>query len=429
MISVKILRQAMDEAVKFNSRPVTRDDYFSWLKESSKNRLIKAVMGFRRSGKSYLLKMLSQFLLDNNVPKANIFYLNFENDLLGNVKTVHDLRNVWELYLRERTILNQPIYIIWDEIQLVSGWEKLVRTLYEMGKYNIFISGSNSRLLSGELSSSLSGRSLDFKVTPFSFAEYLKYLKVDTSDYYSNKAQIDQAFATYLRRGGLAEQFELNDDLAVRYKDGLIQKIILDDIAKRYQVDKIKVLQNAFQFISGNLTSTLSLRKIINRLKDQGIAITSTTLDDYVYYWETSYAIAKLTKFDYRLSRVFDRTAKYYVVDNIFIPGQNESDEKRLENLVYNELVRRYGEKNIFFGSEANGYEVDFVVKIENKFKFFQVCLELNDKNAKREFGNLALINKYIKGQSTVLYLDDVRSKSDSRQCDLVIEWLINNKK
>ncbi|PIP52082.1 hypothetical protein COX59_03190 [Candidatus Beckwithbacteria bacterium CG_4_10_14_0_2_um_filter_47_25] len=386
------------------------------MNKSFKNKLIKAVAGFRRSGKSYLLKMLAQFLLEQKVPKENIFYLNFENDLLSGVKTVHDLRKVWELYLREKAIPSEPIYIIWDEIQLVESWEKLVRTLYEIGKYNLYISGSNSKLLSGELSSSLSGRCLELYISPFSFSEYLKYLKLDADNYYPNKAQIDQAFMNYLRRGGLAEQFGLDNESAVKYKDGLIQKIILDDIAKRYQIDKIKVFHNTFQFISGNLTSTLSLRKITNRLKDQGVEITPTTLDNYIYYWETSYAINKLTKFDYRLSRVFNRTAKYYVIDNIFIPGKEENDEKRLENLVYIELVRRYGRENIFFGQDPNGYEVDFVIKLENEFKFFQICYQLDDKNAKREFGNLTLINKYIKGESIVLYLDDLRKNEATRK-------------
>lgn len=426
MISIEKLKMAIAESRQFNTKPVARSDYLSWLTKSSKNMLIKAVMGFRRSGKSYLLKMLAKFLLEQKIPEENVFYLNFETDLLSNIKTVHDLRETWELYLREIAILDKPIYIIWDEVQLVDSWEKLVRALYEMGKYNIFLSGSNSKLLSGELSSSLSGRSLELKVSPFSFVEYLKYKAIDTNDYYSHKSLVDKAFMTYLHRGGLAEQFELDKSLLPGYRDGLIRKIILDDIIKRYQVDKIKVLQNIFQFISGNLTSTLSLRKIINRLSNQAIEITPTTLDSYIYYWETSYALSKLTKFDYRLSRVFDRTAKYYVVDNIFIPGQEESNEKRLENLVYNELIKRYGEEKVFFGSEANGYEVDFVVKQNKEFLFFQVCLELNNNNTKREFGNLELINKYIKGKAAVLYLDDVRSSmSNSKQGVPVIEWLI----
>ena len=426
MISLQKLQQAMLESREFGSiTPIERREYLLWLEKSTDNKLIKAVVGFRRSGKSFLLKILTKSLVDKGTPLSNIFYLNFENDLLNNVKTVSNLRNVWEIYLREIANLDHPIYIIWDEIQLILGWEKLIRSLYEQGKYNIFISGSNSNLLSGELSSSLSGRSLKLEIKPFSFLEYLDYLKIDRDSYYSQKEKIDQAFSVYLQRGGIAEQFGLDEEFLLNYQLGLVQKIILDDIIKRYSIDNVNVLQEVFEFISGNITSTISLRKIVNRLLEQGLKVSAATIDNYINYWQTSYAIEKLNKFDYRLSRVFNRTSKYYVIDNLLIKGREESNEKRLENLVYIELTRRYGRENVYFGQDPNGYEIDFVVKKGNKFMFFQVCLELNDKNAKREFGNLELINKYIKGLGIVLFLDDVRSNSDSRLCAPVIEWLI----
>lgn len=426
MISLQKLQQAMLESREFGSiTPVERREYLLWLEKSIDNKLIKAVVGFRRSGKSFLLKILTKSLLNKGVPVSNIFYLNFENDLLNNIKTVLNLRNVWQVYLREIADLNHPIYIIWDEIQLILGWEKLIRSLYEQGKYNIFISGSNSNLLSGELSSSLSGRSLKLEIKPFSFLEYLDYLKIARDSYYLQKQKIDQAFSIYLQRGGIAEQFSLDEEFLLNYQSGLIQKIILDDIIKRYSIDNVNVLQEVFEFISGNITSTISLRKIVNRLLEQGLKVSATTIDNYINYWQTSYAIEKLNKFDYRLSRVFNRISKYYVIDNLLIKGREESNEKRLENLVYIELVRRYGRENVYFGQDPNGYEIDFVVKKEDKFMFFQVCLELNDKNAKREFGNLELINKYIKGQGIVLFLDDVRSNVDSTLCIPVIEWLI----
>ncbi len=426
MISLQKLQQAMLESREFGSiTPVERREYLLWLEKSTDNKLIKAVVGFRRSGKSFLLKILTKSLLKKRVPISNIFYLNFENDLLNNIKTVSDLRNVWEVYLREIANLDHPIYIIWDEIQLILGWEKLIRSLFEQGKYNIFISGSNSNLLSGELSSSLSGRSLKLEIKPFSFLEYLDYLKIDSDSYYLQKQKIDQAFAVYLQRGGIAEQFGLDEEFLLNYQSGLVQKIILDDIIKRYAIDNVNVLQEVFEFISGNITSTISLRKIVNRLLEQGLKVSAATIDNYINYWQTSYAIEKLNKFDYRLSRVFNRTSKYYVIDNLLIKGREESNEKRLENLVYIELTRRYGRENVYFGQDPNGYEIDFVAKLEDKFMFFQVCIELNDKNAKREFGNLELINKYIKGVGTVLFLDDVRSNSDPKLCTPVIEWLI----
>ncbi|MCJ7739966.1 ATP-binding protein [Candidatus Microgenomates bacterium] len=427
MISLQKLQQAMSESREFGSViPIKRNEYLSWLEKSMNNRLIKAVVGFRRSGKSFLLKILSKSLIDRGTLSSNIFYLNFENDLLSNIKTVQHLRNIWEEYLREIADPDHPIYIIWDEIQLISGWEKLVRSLYEQGKYNIYVSGSNSNLLSGELSSSLSGRSLQLEIKPFSFREYLDYRGIKSDSYYCEKQKIDRAFSVYMQRGGIAEQFGLEEPFVSNYQSGLIQKIILDDIVKRYSIDNVNILQEVFEFICGNITSTISLRKIVNRFDEQGLKVSTTTIDNYIGYWQTSYAVEKLNKFDYRLSRVFDRTSKYYCIDNLLIKGREESNEKRLENLVYIELTRRYGRKNVFFGQDQNGYEIDFVVKNDNKFMFFQVCMVLNDKNVKREFGNLELINKYLKGQGTVLFLDDARSNPDSGSCTSVIEWLIN---
>lgn len=426
MITVNKLQQAITESLTLppDNPPTKRDSYLDWLIEASDTKLIKAIVGFRRSGKSYLLKMFVTHLVQRGVPPSNIFYLNFEHDFLVEISNVEELRHVWELYLREIVNLKHPIYIIWDEIQLVKNWEKLVRTLYEQGQYNIFLSGSNSELLSGELSSALAGRSVTLEIMPFRFIEYLSFQHMKTS-YYAHKKELDQAFMKYVRRGGIAEQFGLSDTLANNYKEGLIQKIILDDIVKRYQIDKINVLQEAFQFVCGNLTSTLSLRKIVGRLENNGLVISSATLDTYLYYWRTAYALSRLSKFDYRLSRIFERTAKYYVVDNLLIPGREENDEKRLENLVYNELVFRYGRDAVFFGQDANGYEVDFVVKQEDQFLFFQVCLVLTDQNAPREFGNVALIQKHIKGKGIVLYLDDRRTKPTSESAQAVIPWLL----
>lgn len=425
MITIQKLQQSITESLALPPIPPTpRDKYLSWLTEASQSKLIKSVVGFRRSGKSYLLKMLAAHLVSQGIPSSNIFYLNFEHDFLSDIKNVQDLRHVWELYLREIAILKHPIYIIWDEIQLVKNWEKLVRTLYEQAEYNIFLSGSNSELLSGELSSSLAGRNLTLEVAPFRFSEYLSHEHQNPA-YYTHKPSIDQLFMTYLRRGGIAEQFGLSDSMAHNYQEGLIQKIILDDIIKRYQVDKVNILDEAFRFVRGNLTSTLSLRKIIARLANNGLSISATTLDNYLYYWRTAYALSRLSKFDYRLSQVFDRTAKYYVVDNLLIPGRQENDEKRLENLVYNELIYRYGRDNIYFGQDSNGYEIDFIVKHDNTHLFFQVCLVLTDQNIAREKGNLDLAGNHLKGIGRVIYLDDQRTDPTGDFAVPIIPWLL----
>lgn len=429
MITVQELRQAIAESQALGTDiPVERPDYSLWLDQGLSNKLIKAIVGFRRSGKSYLLKMLSQSLISKGVLQSNIFYLNFENDLLKEIKTVSELRKIWEIFQREIADLNKPIYLFWDEIQLVANWEKLVRTLYEQREYNILISGSNSKLLSGEISSTLSGRSISLEIKPFSFREYLRFLQIDSKNYYTQKQKIDKTFSFYLNRGGIYEQFKLLPEMARNYHEGLIQKIILDDIIKRYDISNVNVLKETFEFICGNVTSTLSLRKIVGRLENQGIKVSTTTIENYLRYWGSAYAIEKLTKFDYKLSRVFSRTAKYYLVDNSFIDGREEADEKRLENLVFNELVRIYGRENVYFGQNENGYEVDFVVNKKGKFFCFQVCLRLTEENAKREFDNLELARKHLGGSGLVLYLDSAIKSSKSSpklSAQPVVDWLI----
>ncbi|EKE06399.1 MAG: ATPase [uncultured bacterium] len=426
MISLQLLNQAILESKNFDQNlSIKRDNYFDVLKEASKNKLIKAIVGFRRSGKSHLLKMLSHELQKEGVLSKNIFFLNFENDLLNEIKTVRELRILWEMYLVNIANPKEDIYIIWDEIQLVDKWEKLVRTLYEQGKYNIFISGSNSKLLSGEFSTSLSGRCLEFEILPFSFMEFLEKSNINHNNYYENREEIDIAFNLYLKRGGLPEQFDLDDDSSKKYIDNIIQKILIDDIVKRYGVEKINTLKEVFDFVKGNITSTTSLRKISERIKNQGIKVSLATVDNYLYYWQTSYSLNKLSKFDYQLKRIFEKSNKYYCVDNLLIPGGDESDEKRLENLVYCELIRRYGRKNIYYAQNENGYEIDFLVNQDNKKSFFQICYTLNDGNSKREFGNLKIINNYIKGTGKLLYLNDQRTNFKENGAVSVIEWLL----
>jgi len=428
MISLKVLEVAIRESRRLDpKKSIKRPKYLNLLKKASENMLIKAIVGFRRAGKSYLLKMLSKSLVSNGVPEENIFFLNFENDLLNKVRTVKQLRILWEMYLQNIPNTKKQIYIIWDEVQLVKNWEKLVRTLYEQGIYNIFISGSNSQLLSGELGSSLSGRCLEFEILPFSFSEFLESKKIKFDRYFGDKKEeIDKALNIYLRRGGLPEQFELNGELSEKYIDNLIQKILLDDIVNRYKIIGINTLKEIFDFVKGNITSTTSLRKISERLKNQDIPVSVTTIDNYLYYWQTSYALSRLSKFDYQIKRIFDKTNKYYVIDSILIPGREENDEKRLENMIFLELVRRYGRKNIWYGQNENKYEVDFLVDKEDKREVFQVCMNLTDENSKREFGNIELVKKYLKNtQGNVLYLNDQRINFENQNAKSVIEWLL----
>lgn len=423
----KVLADSREIAVETE---VLRKGYLDWLFQASSHKPMKVVTGFRRSGKTFLLKQTARFLeQEKNIPYWNIFFLNFEHDLLVGVNDAGVLRQVFEMYLQNVADLKRPIFLFLDEIQKVSGWEHFVRTLYESGKYNIFLSGSNSQLLSGEFTTSLAGRFVELTVFPFNFKEFLAFHKIvleDDEDYYKHRNVINNYYSQYLNRGGIPEQFGLSDDLAKNYFEGLLQKVILDDIATRYKIDMVPILRPIFQFMAGNVTSSLSLRKMSNILKEQGINISVPTLDSYLYYFETAFSILPLKRFDYKLYSVFEKTNKFYFVDNLLLDFDYVSSEKKLENLVFISLIRKYGRDKVFFGRDKNGYEVDFVVKKDsNNFCIFQVCLQLNSENEQREIGNAKLAKKYLKGEAKVIVERDVRKDKSGKGVVNIIDFLM----
>ncbi len=421
VINVNQLRRARGEARRLPpGKVVKRDDYWYWLEEAGKSRLIKTITGFRRVGKSYLLKLWLREL-EKKYGKENVLFLNFESDWLREIKTVRELRQVWELYLKEIAKTGKKA-IIWDEIQVVYQWEKLIRQLYEMGEVDIWLSGSNSSLLSGELASSLAGRSLNLRVQPFSFKEFLDYKGIE-KDYDENYEVVERELRNYLRRGGLVEQFELSEELAKNYRDNLLQKVIIDDIASRFEVKNVGMLKEIFEFVVGNVSSIVSLRRIVGQLENQGLRVAIETVDNYLRYWQEAFALARADKFDYKLRRVFRRLGKYYVVDNLFISGGEENREKRLENLVYWELRRRY-KGQVFYGKEEGRYEVDFVVRNEGREEYVQVCWRLHEGNIKRELGNLDLARKYGGGGGRLLVMEGAETVDDGRVME-VGRWLV----
>ncbi|RMD65912.1 ATP-binding protein, partial [Candidatus Pacearchaeota archaeon] len=401
VINVRQLRRARREArVLPRGKRVAREDYWQWLQEAEKSRLIKTIVGFRRVGKSFLLKMWLREL-EKKYGRENVLYLNFESDWLREVKTVQELRQVWEMYVKEIAKAGEKV-VIWDEVQVVKEWEKLVRQLYEMGGVRIWLSGSNSSLLSGELASALAGRNLSLLVQPFSFREFLEYKGIRV-DYEENEEAVERALRVYLRRGGLGEQLDLSQELAKNYRDNLLQKVIIDDIAQRFKVRNVRVLKDIFEFVAGNVSSVVSLRRIAGQLENQGIKVSIETVDNYLHYWQEAFALARVDKLDYKLGRVFRRVGKYYVVDNLFIRGGEENDEKRLENLVYWELRRRWGGEKVFYGKKEGRYEVDFIVMKNGEKEYIQVCWRLHEGNVKRELGNLDLAEKYGGGRGKLL--------------------------
>lgn len=409
------LKQIIGDSMKLPSETyVYRENHMDWLYKSLDNNLIKAITGFRRVGKSMLLKRLTQHLLTNlGVDLNNIFYINFEHDELIGLKTADDLRSLYELFLKHASNAN-PIYLFLDEIQNVKGWERFVRTLHESEKdgCKIFITGSNSTILSGELASTLGGRVLERNVKPFNFREFLKYKGSevrDLNDLITNKTFLEQNFTQYLYRGGMPESINLDQNMAKDYLQAVFQKVVVEDISKRTSVRRVLPLQDLFKYTISNVGKITNARSLQKEMKLAGEDITSPTISKYLNLYQKSYATREISKFNWKLNKIFEKSRKIYIVDNSFLTAFSlnklELDGQLLENLVFNELD--HDENQIYYGQDDKNKEVDFVIKKQNDYYKYQATVALTAQSSGREFGNFELIGNYCgKGNNYLITLN-----------------------
>ncbi len=394
----------VDSAKLGGKKNIDRPEYLTWVKKQSENSFVKVLVGFRRVGKSTVLKQFNKYLIEEqHFPETNIFFVNFESDLLLRLKDATDLRQLFDHY-KTHIAVDGKIYLFLDEVQNVRGWEKFVRTLYETDsqRYNIFITGSNSSLLSSEYSSALSGRSLEKRVHPFSFKEYLTYKGVSLVGdfgYQKDKETVDRALVNYLKHGALPESVDLDEETNTAYIKSVFTKVLMDDIIKRFRVKNPALLEDIFKYSVSNVNHPLNLRSIAQEVNLGVTTVTVPTIKKYITLYEKSYALSSVYKFDWKTKRIFSKTNKYYAVDNglisTFNVGAKELDAMLLENLVYNQLARQ--EAKIYYGRDEKGKEVDFVVLTANaECKKYQVCWQLEEKNLPREVGNFTLVSKYL---------------------------------
>lgn len=415
-----LLKIISESSILPPEKPVVRD-YEEKLKTTIESkRPIKVLTGLRRSGKSYLFKRLYTYLKEEKkIPWQNLFFLNFENERLTGFLNVEKLRELFETFWQKRD-KNASFYIFWDEIQNIPHWEKLVRTLYDNQNANIYLTGSNSKLLSGEIADVLGGRVLEMEIYPFSFKEYLDALQVkyqNEMDKIENKDSIMNALEEYLEWGGIAEQTGLKlPEQKISFRQSLIEKIIINDILERYKIDNPGLLRSLLSFLEKDTGQTVSNRNLSNTAgKDE------KTIKSYLEYLGNTYLLFPVEKYQIKTKQILFETRKYYFSDNIF--NHNADIEDRLENTIYIELCRRFGRKNVYFGRDERGREVDFVViKQDGSMSAFQVCYKLNEKNIKRELSGLTLFQKYQeikKIEEKVIYFSDERKKKKKEKWEM----------
>ncbi len=379
---------------------INRREYIGKLLSYKDVELIKVVSGLRRSGKSTLFDLYREHLYKIGIGKRQIQFYNFE--LPENY-----LNKNWDdIYFEIKNKLqdDKPNYIFLDEVQNIPLFEKLVDGLFASENTDIYITGSNAFLLSGELATLLSGRYIEISILPFSFLEYLTARKIETNNKYLN---YEALFFDYVNETSLPKGIDLRDsgfDKIHEYLEAIYTTIIEKDISQRHQINDKRAFANIVKFIASNIGNALSPSNISVTLKQDGQSIHHNTIEKYLEYLTASFVFYKVNRFDIKGKKQLATQEKYYIVDpgllNILVGKERITDRGHiLENVVYLELLRR-GYK-VWTGSSRNS-EVDFVCKTPTgDIEYYQVAWEMsNEKTIEREFGSLEKISdnypKYV---------------------------------
>jgi len=378
-----------------------RAHYLNKIKKYIDTDLIKVLIGQRRVGKSYIMRQIIQHLLAKKVNPGNIFYLNKEIVGYDSIVNYRDLYDLIEFYQKKLQIKGK-VYVFIDEVQEISDWEKIINSLSQdyQKSYEVFITGSNSKLLSGELATYLSGRYIDFEIFPFSFEEYTDYHQVD-------KDKV--SFINYIKKGGLPELYKLKEEeTRSHYITALLNTILLKDIVQRYKIKNIYLLERIFKFIVDNIGNLFSINNVVNYLNSNKINTNFETVSTYINYLLQTLLVCEVDRYDIKGKSILASNKKYYLNDLSFRNYLSSSFDKglghHLENIIFNHY-KMLGYK-VFVGKIANG-EVDFVVEKPGDKKYIQVAYSLaNEKIIQREFDCLKNISDSY--EKIVFSLDDI---------------------
>lgn len=368
-----------------------REQYLRKIRNFYDSDLIKILVGIRRSGKSVILRQIIEELEDKGVESDHIIYINFE------FIEFEDLTDYKELnkYIKEKIKDNKLYYLFFDEIQNVENFEKVVNSLRASCKVSIFMTGSNSRLLSEELSTVLSGRYVSFRISPLSYKEVLELL--------GKRKSTDEIFEDYVRWGGLPNRFEFKEEIAVKsYLYDVFDSIILRDVVERLKIRDTALFNLILQYIVDTIGREFSAENIINFLKNEGREVSTLTIYSYLDALCKALLIRKIYRYDVHGKAVLKTLNKYYVTDLGIAQIKNNKVEidksYALENIVCNELiVKGY---DVYTGKTKKG-EIDFVATKPDKKIYVQVAYSIpNEDTKQREFGAYEVINdnypKYV---------------------------------
>lgn len=397
---------------------IIRDTYLKRMIDAKDTELIKVITGVRRSGKSTLLLMFKEYLIKNDISTDNIIYINFESAIYDDIKDYKDLYKFVASKIKQG-----KMYLLLDEVQNVTAWEKAVNSFKVDFDIDIYITGSNAYLLSSELSTLLSGRYIEIKIYPLSFKEYLIFNNYD-------KNNLEEKFNEYLKYGGLPAitLIKDNSDLVLSYLDDIYNTIVKKDIIDRNNIKDTALLENIMRYLSNNIGSPISTTKISNYLNSNKITSNSNhqTVDNYLNMLEKSFIVYKAERTNIKSKALLKTLGKYYICDtgirNIILGFRNINEGHLLENVVYLELLRRGYRVNI---GKSGFYEVDFVAENPNVIKYYQVTQTLSDDKVKqREIRSLENISDNY--EKIILTMDKtINNDFNGIKVINIIDWLL----
>ena len=397
---------------------IERTEYLEKLKRFKDIDLIKVVTGIRRCGKSTLFDLFIKYLKSIGIKDEQIIKINLE-DVDYNFKDYKELYD----YVNKQIDSKKQYYVFLDEVQNVLNFQKAVDSLYIKKNVDVYITGSNAYLLSGELATLLSGRYIEIKMLPLSFKEYLSaFDKLEKSRY--------EYFLDYMKNGGMPGNISiiknnLND--LDTYLEAIFTTVVYKDIITRNNITNKMVLENVLKFIFDSIGSPISIKKISDTLTSKGMPTSNHTVDNYITALLESFLIYKVKRFDVKGKNLLARGYKYYVVDqglrSYFLGKKADSDMGHiLENIVYLELLRRGYQ--VYVGA-FDDLEIDFVAKNRDGIKYYQVALSVRDEKVlERELKSLQKTNDFYPKYLITLDMDLTADYNGITKIN-IIDWLL----
>lgn len=393
---------------------IQRRQYMNKLIKMKDEKIIKVITGIRRCGKSTMLLLFQDYLKQNGVAGDQIISIDFED---MQYEYLLDYRKLYD-YVSTRLTPGKKTYVFLDEIQSVTDFQKAVNSLYIKDNIDIYITGSNARMLSGDLATVLSGRYIEVNMLPLSFAEYLEL---------KGGGDKKDVFASFYTNGAFPQAAVItNDEVRSDYIRGIYNTVLLKDIIARKKINDVALLESVTRFLFDNIGNIVSSNKIANSLTSYGRKTTSVTVENYVSALMDAFILYKAPRYDVKGKQHLKSLEKYYAADvglrHLVLGERNRDVGRILENIIYLELIRRG--YTVWIG-KVGEKEVDFIATAGDKKLYYQVAASILDPATyEREFEPLRMIKDHY--PKYVLTMDDLPAGDNGIQQINVVDFLLS---